>query len=666
MSSIASSTYQPRIPPRILCPEREDPSDHWTERLATAVQCIGVVNTSGLRRRRLSRIVQLAERYQTELARAGEQDLARFTRDLRLELRQDHERAATVARAFALVREISGRELGMRHFDVQLIGGFALLTGVIAEMETGEGKTLTATLPACTAALSGVPVHIVTVNDYLARRDAEWMGPIYRALGLTVGVVVHGMTPDERRAAYRCDVTYCTNKEVAFDYLRDRVVLGSDTSNLRLKLERHYGGDARAEKLVMRGLHFAIVDEADSILIDEARTPLIISGQADAENDKRMVAQAVELVAPLEIGTDYRVLKDERQVELTSRGRERLRESGEAMGGLWRGTVFRGEMATHALAARHLFVRDEHYLVRDGEVQIIDEYTGRVMEDRFWSEGLHQLIEAKEGCEITGRKTTFARMTYQRFFRRYQRLAGMTGTARQVAGEFWTVYRLPVARIPTNRPMRRVDLPDRVCDTADEKWRTITARVAELHRAGIPVLLGTRSVAASDVASQHLKQANIEHRVLNAAQDEDEAEIIAEAGGLGRITIATNMAGRGTDIKLAPGVTALGGLHVIMSERHDAGRIDRQLAGRCGRQGEPGRVEPILSLEDPLLEVIGGGRLASLVKLLSRPAARTTVASVLFRFAQIKADRVHARTRKELLKMDRQLGRLLAFSGRME
>ena len=311
--------------------------------------------------------------------------------------------------------------------------------------------------------------------------------------------------------------------------MRDRIVLGSDISNLRFKLERHYGGDARAEKLVMRGLHFAIVDEADGVLIDEARTPLIISGEVDAKNGKCMVEQAEEIIAPLEIHTDYRVLMDERQVELTARGQERVRESGEALGGLWRGTVFREEMANHALAAHHLFVRDEHYLVHDGKVQIIDEYTGRVMEDRFWSEGLHQLIEAKEGCEITGRKTTFARMTYQRFFRRYQRLAGMTGTARQVAGEFWTVYRLPVVRIPTNRPLQRVHHLDLVCETIDEKWRTITARVAELHRAGKPVLLGTRSVAASDVASQHLREANIEHRVLNAAQDEDEAEIIGEA-----------------------------------------------------------------------------------------------------------------------------------------
>ncbi|HEM45815.1 MAG TPA: prepilin peptidase, partial [Alphaproteobacteria bacterium] len=551
-----------------------------------------------------------------------------------------------------------------RHYDAQVLGGFAMLKGMIAEMETGEGKTLTATLPACTAALAALPVHVITVNDYLAQRDAELMGPVYRALGLTVAHVVHGMSPEERREAYLADVTYCTNKEAAFDYLRDRMVLGNESNNLRLKMERLYGETSRANRLVMRGLHFAIIDEADSVLIDEARTPLIISGQTDAGDEQEMAERALALADELEEGRDFAIDQEQRQVVLTDAGKSRVADLAEASGGYWKGRIRSEEAARQALTARFLFRRDEHYLVRDGSVQIIDEYTGRVMADRSWSEGLHQLIEVKEGCPATPRKVPVARMTYQRFFRRYHRLAGMTGTARETAGELWSIYRLPVVTVPPNRPLRRIRKHDRICRSTEDKWRAITARVGNLVANGRPVLVGTRSVAASEEASRYFTEAGIEHVVLSAAQDRHEAEVISEAGLPGRVTVATNMAGRGVDIRLGPGVAEAGGLCVIMSERHEAGRIDRQLFGRSGRHGEPGSTEAILSLQDPLLENAAGGVLGAFAR--SRGPFGQWAGRFLFSRAQRRAERAHSRMRRELVKYDQRLGMLLAFSGRME
>jgi preprotein translocase subunit SecA len=414
----------------------------------------------------------------------------------------------------------------------------------------------------------------------------------------------------------------------------------------------------------MRGLHFAIVDEADSILVDEARTPLIISRESDAAEEQRWAERALTLSEQLDSERDYRLLKQERRIELTREGRERLAELGEPLGGIWSSTVRREESVRQALTARHLFKRGDHYLVRDDKVQIVDEYTGRIMADRSWSEGLHQLVEVKECCPVTSRKVPLARMTYQRFFRRYRRLAGMTGTAREAAWELWSVYRLQVQRIPTNRPSRRTRLPASACRSADDKWRTIVRRVGEMTGRGRPVLIGTRSVTASETVSERLSEAGLEHVVLSAAQDRHEAEIIAEAGKRARISVATNMAGRGVDIRLAPGVAELGGLHVILSERHDAGRIDRQLEGRCGRQGDPGSTEAILSLDDPLLELVARPFWLPLM-LRVRPLGRWS-GLVLLRRAQRRAERVHARTRRDLMRLDQRQGVLLAFSGRME
>ena len=575
---------------------------------------------------------------------------------------------ALVARVFALVREAARRSLGQRHYDVQLIGARVMLGGLVAEMETGEGKTLTATLTASAAALAGIPVHVVTVNDYLAARDAEWMGPVYRALGLTVGVVVHGLDQETRYAAYDCDITYCTNKELAFDYLRDRLVLGQRASRLQLLLERLGNDHPRADRLTLRGLHFAIVDEADSVLVDEARTPLIISGPGDTAEERRMYERALELAAQLLPATDFTVEARERRIELTERGRLRLDGLARDLGGPWRGRLRRENLVRGALRAQHLVARDTDYVLSDdGRVVIVDEFTGRRMPDRAWEQDLHQLLEVKEGVALTRRNETLARISYQRFFRRYLRLAGMTGTAREVAPELWSVYGLGVWRVPPNRAVRRRVQPATVCVTAASRWAAVIARVTELQRAGRPILLGTRSVAASEHLSRLLDAAGLAHRVLNARQDAAEAEIVAGAGQAPRITVSTNMAGRGTDIKLAAGVAERGGLHVIATEYHEARRIDRQLFGRCGRQGDPGTCEVIASLEDELMLRHGGWW-----RVLGRWAAGRDgrvpgwVARWLFGRAQRRAERLHARMRADLVWMDQHLDTTLAFAGRQE
>jgi preprotein translocase subunit SecA len=652
------------LPPPVLLPQRSDSKARWLDRVETIVTGVPALALPRLLRARLSRVITMTNAQEAALRVATDQILMDETRELRRLLRLRGLRIELVARAFALIRELADRTVGLRHFDVQLLGGFVLLKGMLAEMETGEGKTLTATLAAGTAALAGIPVHIVTVNDYLAARDAEAMSPIYRALGLTVGTVLHGKTATERRSAYACDITYATNKEITFDYLRDRLALGSHSENLRLKLERLYGEAPRLAGVVMRGLHFAIVDEADSVLIDEARTPLIISGNPQSTDDRRWADEALTLARGLENGTHYRVVLDERRIELTAPGVDRIAELGQELGGLWLSRIRREESARQALTAIHLFSNSIQYIVRERKIEIVDEYTGRIMPDRSWNEGLHQLIEAKEQCEVTDRKAPLARISYQRFFRRYRRLAGMTGTAREVSGELWAVYRLPVITIPTNRPVRRQDRPAQICATADEKLDRIVAKAALLHHQGCPVLIGTRSVASSEAISERLDGAGLAHVVLNAAQDQHEAAIVADAGKAGRITVATNMAGRGVDIQLGEGVAARGGLRVILSERHEAGRIDRQLVGRCGRQGEPGTTEAILSLDDPLLGVLGRPVLRNWI-CRSGPWG-SIFARFIFRRAQRRAERVHSKMRRRLLTADQRLGSMLAFSGEME
>jgi preprotein translocase subunit SecA len=617
-----------------------------------------------LRRARWLQRVREAGR---EYSRLRDKEVIEHAEELRPRLVRQGFSPELIAKAFALVRETAHRTIGQRHFDVQLLGGRVLLEGNIAEMETGEGKTLTATLAACTAALGGLPVHIVTVNDYLASRDCNAMAPVYHALGLTVGAVVHGMAPAERQAAYACDITYCTNKELVFDYLKDRIRIGKAPSRLHVCLDRLQRPQAEGN-LLLRGLHYAIVDEADSVLIDEARTPLVIAGIADSDVEQEVYEQSLRIAKFLSKDRHYWLDVRERLVRLTVGGEARVAELAAGLGGLWRGRSRREAFVTQALSALHLFHRDQQYLVHESKVQIIDEYTGRVMADRTWERGLHQMIETKEGCLPANRQETLARISYQRFFRRYLRLAGMTGTAREVAGELWAVYRLGVVRIPTNQPSRRRESPDLIYVTADRKWQAVLKSVVDQQLRGRPLLIGTRTVEASEHLSRLLDDARLPHQVLNARQDREEAAIIARAGESGRITVATNMAGRGTDIRLTSDVGERGGLHVIATERHDARRIDRQLFGRCGRQGDAGTCQAILSLDDQLVTDHAGRLWRWLAGTMGGRGQRVTqwAGRLLFRIAQKRAERLHASVRRAVQKLDEQLDSALAFAGRSE
>ncbi|WP_295846143.1 preprotein translocase subunit SecA [Tardiphaga sp.] len=653
------------LPRLVFFAERTIPRETALDRALLSVQARFVTPFARLRARHLGRIVAVADSHAEALRSLDDEALRTRAREIRFALRR-HEtpRLKTVGLCFAIIREAAGRVLGHRHFDVQLIGGHALLRGMIAEMGTGEGKTLTVTLAAITAAFSGLPVHVVTVNDYLAVRDVESLGPLYAFFGLSVGSVTEGLKPDQRRTAYACDVTYCTNKELAFDYLRDILALGSRRGHLRFKAETLSDEDRAVSGVVLRGLHFAIVDEADSVLVDEARTPLILSQSAAGDDQARIFKQALDVADKLGKRQDYLTWDSDSSITLTPDAIDRLGELGTSLGGVWKHKVYREELVTQALTALHLMRRDEHYIVRDGTVQIVDEYTGRVMADRFWTDGLHQMIELKEGCAMSGTRVTLARMTYQKFFRRYRRLSGLSGTAREIGAELWSVYRLAIAQIPPNRPSKRRMVAAVVAPNIKTKWQLIAAEAGALSARGVPVLIGTRSVATSNIASSHLAAVGLDHVVLNASQDIMEAEIIGNAGTAGRITIATNMAGRGTDIRLADDARANGGLHVIMTEIHDSKRIDRQLAGRCARQGDPGAFMPILSLHDPLLDALSPTAKAAVAighRLLGDGIGRW-----IMRREQRRFERLHAGMRSSLLKSDEMLDQALAFSGNPE
>jgi preprotein translocase subunit SecA len=608
-------------------------------------------------RRRLSRRADRILALAPEVAALDDEAIVNAALQLRPRLLARRSDTAAVDRAFALVREMAGRRLGKRHYKVQLMGALALFEGRLVEMATGEGKTLTAAPAAIVAALAGDPVHVVTVNDYLAARDAADLEPLYTAFGLTVGVIDSEMDEAARRTAYGCDITYVSNKNLTFDYLRDRVALRGRRARARRRVAELAGG-AAAGRLILRGLAFAIVDEADSVFIDEARTPLILSVSTDDPAEARIHAEALDFARTLAAPRDYTLDAMNRQVTLTEAGKARATAALAGRGGLWRVRRAREDLVVQALSALHLYEAGRDYVVIDGTVQIVDEYTGRVMPDRSWQGGLHQLIETKEGVAVTGRKETLARITYQRFFRRYARLSGMTGTGMELAGEFRETYGLTVVRIPPNRPCRRRHLWTTVLRTEDQKWAALARRVADLHEDGVPVLIGTRSVEASERASAALAARGLPHAVLNARQDKGEAAIIAAAGQKGAITVATNMAGRGTDIALGPGVAELGGLHVILTEFHESARIDRQLYGRAGRQGEPGATEALVSLEDELFTRYAP-RIARLARILP-------VAGLARRVAQARAEAEHAATRAEQTLLDRQLERAMAFAGPVE
>ena len=536
--------------------------------------------------------------------------------------------------AFATVREASMRTLQMRHFDVQLIGGIVLHQGKIAEMKTGEGKTLAATLPAYLNALSGKGVHVITVNDYLARRDTEWMGNIYRFLGLSVGTILHGLDDSERLAAYGADITYGTNNEFGFDYLRDN-----------MKFDR--------ESLVQGELNFAIVDEVDSILIDEARTPLIISGPAEKSTD--LYYQINGLIPRLSKDTHYTIDEKARSAVLTEDGVAKAENLLQVDNLFDPKNIELLHHINQALKAHTLFKLDVDYIVKNGEVIIVDEFTGRLMPGRRYSEGLHQALEAKEGVKIENENQTLATVTFQNYFRMYTKLAGMTGTADTEATEFKKIYDLDVVVIPTNQPMIRTDFPDSIYKSRQEKFNAALNEIVELHKSGQPVLVGTISIDVSEALSKKLKKRGIKHEVLNAKNHEKEAEIIAQAGQMGAVTISTNMAGRGTDIVLGEGVTDLGGLHILGTERHESRRIDNQLRGRSGRQGDPGSSRFYLALEDDLLRIFGGEKITGIMERLGMEEGEPIEHNMISRAienAQSKVEGHNFDIRKQLLEYD--------------
>lgn len=660
MSRLFSAPPSPRLSNGPY-PERDDVHESAWDRWLATVYARWLMPT-GYFAARANRFADQVEALGPVFSRQSDAALGLETQRLARLLRRQGLREGPVAEAFALVREVSARVLGKRHYRVQVMAGLALIQGQVAEMETGEGKTLSATLPAAVAALAGIPTHVLTVNEYLANRDAEEMGPLYNALGLSVGATREKQTPQERQQAYAADITYCTNKDIGFDYLRDRIRLKEWPSTARLAVSGLMGGQDRRSGLLLRGLHFAIVDEADSILIDEARTPLIISGEQDGEEDIELFRQALEVGRSLDLGKDFEISAEDRSVRLTVAGRAKAigQAGGTALGVLAHAN--RLDMVSQALSALHLYQKDKHYLVADGAVQIVDEFTGRLMPDRSWEMGLHQLIEAKEGCDLSKQRQTLAKITYQRLFRRYLRLAGMTGTAKEVAAELWAVYRLRLARIPTHRPTQRKALPPSILRRQDEKWQAVVDAVRKqcLER-GRPVLIGTRSVQASEEVSEALARAGIAHQVLNARQDADEARLVAQAGQPGVVTVATNMAGRGTDIKLGQGVAERGGLHVILTEYHESGRIDRQLFGRCGRQGDPGSYQCIVAAEDELFKVF----LPLWAKQLGRAGGGPDAGKRLWkRLAQSNAEKHHAAIRRQTLELDRRVDQMLSFAGR--
>ncbi len=592
---------------------------------------------------RLSKAVPLINALEPEMQRLSDEQLAAKTVEFRQRLDKGEPLDALLPEAFAICRDAARRTLNMRHFDVQLIGGMVLHEGKVAEMRTGEGKTLVATLAVYLNALLGKGVHLVTVNDYLAKRDAEWMGPIYRALGLSFGAIQHFMPPNERRAAYASDVTYVTNNEAGFDYLRDNMA-------------------PHVDYCVQRELHYAIVDEVDSILIDEARTPLIISGSPEAvlgagykDPSHHYEHFARNIMPQLRRDEDYTVDEKMHAVPTTEQGVAKVEKLLGVQNLYDPVNLELAHQLQAALKAKELFRKDEQYVVKDGEIIIVDEFTGRLMYGRRYSDGIHQAIEAKEGIKVKSEDQTLATITFQNYFRLYKKLAGMTGTAKTEEREFREIYGLDVLAIPTNVAVRRKDFDDMVYNREDGKFRAVINEILEMNKMGRPVLVGTRSIEKSERLSAMLSKRGIEHNVLNAKYHEKEAEIIKDAGLHGKVTIATNMAGRGVDIKLGEGVPALGGLHIIGTERHESRRIDNQLRGRSGRQGDLGSSRFYVGLDDELMRIFGGDRIRGIMERFKIDDDTPIEAGILtasIERAQKKVEAHHYETRKHVLEYD--------------
>lgn len=587
--------------------------------------------------KKLQPIVDKINSYEPNISKLNDGELKDKTAEFKERLNKGEALDNILPEAFAIVREVAKRVTKMRPFDVQLVGGMVLHQGKIAEMATGEGKTLVATMPAYLNALSGSNVHIVTVNDYLAKRDRYWMGAIYEFLGLKVGLIQHDMNIDERKKAYEAAIVYGTNNEFGFDYLRDNMAI-------------------RLEDVVQKGYHFAIVDEVDSILIDEARTPLIISGPS--EESTKMYEQINRIATRLQEDTDYKLYEKEKTVALTEEGVTHIEGLLQIKNLYDENNMNIQHHIIQALKAQRLFKKDVDYIVKNGEVIIVDEFTGRLMFGRRYSDGLHQAIEAKEGVVIARENQTLATITFQNYFRLYKKLAGMTGTAKTEEEEFIHIYNLPVVVIPPNRRLIRYSYSDIIYKTEREKFKAVIREIVEIHNLGRPILVGTVSIDKSERLSKLLKKENIEHNVLNAKNHEREAEIVAQAGQERRVTISTNMAGRGTDIVLGKGLAELGGLHVTGTERHESRRIDNQLRGRSGRQGDPGSSRFFLSLEDDLMRLFGSDRISGIMEKLGMQEDVPIEHPLITKSIESAQKRVEGRNfeiRKQLLDFDNEM-----------
>lgn len=593
---------------------------------------------NGSNERDIKKMRQLVEEkinpQESALKKLSDSSLANKTNEFKARLAKGETLDDILPDAFAVIREASRRVLGMRQFDVQLIGGIILHRGNIAEMGTGEGKTLVATAPVYLNALEGKGAHVITVNDYLAKRDSEWMGQVYKFLGLSVGLIVHDLDFEQRKIAYNSDITYGTNNEFGFDYLRDNMVSSLD-------------------QMVQRPLHYCLIDEVDSILIDEARTPLIISGPGQKSTDNYYVMS--KLVPQLKLGEDYTIDEKQKTVAPTEAGVSKMEKMLKVDNLYDTDNLELNHLFVQALRAQAMMERDRDYVVKDGEVVIVDEFTGRLMYGRRYSDGLHQAIEAKEGLQVQRESQTLATITFQNYFRMYDKLAGMTGTAKTEEQEFIKIYGLEVFQVPTNRPVQRKDLPDVIFKTKRGKYKAVVREIERRHATGQPMLIGTTSIEQSEQLSHMLKEAGIVHNVLNAKYHELEAQIVAQAGQKGQVTIATNMAGRGTDIVLGEGVSELGGLAIIGTERHESRRIDNQLRGRAGRQGDPGSSQFFLSLEDDLLRIFGGDNIKKFMEkmgLEEDEEIRSSMVSSAIQKAQKRVEERNFDIRKYVLEYD--------------
>lgn len=597
--------------------------------------------------------------FEPELLALDDYELRKRSLSLRHRARSGEPLVKILPEAYALVREASRRVLGMRHYDVQLLGGIAIFHRSIIEMRTGEGKTLTATLPMYLYSLLGRGCQLATVNDYLARRDADWMRPVYQTLGVSIGVIETEMSQPQRRKEYDCDVVYGTAKEFGFDFLRDRLLLRRIREGQSDLLGGMLGkvGSGGNEKPVQREAYFGLVDEADSILIDEARTPLIISAMP-TEDEKLAVdcyQWSAQMAEEFEEDVDYEYDHDKRHAELTREGRLKVRRLSkpEAMDAV--GMVDIYQYIEQGIMVSREYHLDRQFVVRDGEIVIVDEFTGRLSEGRKWRSGTHQAVEASQGVEVTVETGQAARITVQDFFLRYEQLGGMTGTAESSRGELGKIYKCHVIQVPTNRPVARIQLPTPIFGDTEKRWQAVVDEICEVHATGRPILIGTRSIDKSEIIAKMLSDRGITHQVLNAHRVAEEADIVARAGEQGKVTVSTNMAGRGTDIKLGDGVYDLGGLHVICTEMHDSRRIDLQLIGRCGRQGDPGTFRQYLSLDDDLLEGgFGPEKSRKFKELGENQPGPFDDKFPLFKKAQAKVEKRHFRDRKQLMYMEKE------------